>query len=112
MTVTRRPCDELTGSPWAEAYLRTKWHLDPSSRLATIHGPKSGGAAVPFFGEGQTGHHLIVSPGPKPTSVTSGILIQPAVWPQQTCVENWEGQVLVRRVGAGSEVIVAKYYSL
>jgi len=22
---------------WAEAYLRTKWHLDPSSRLATIH---------------------------------------------------------------------------
>ena len=21
----------------AEAYLRTKWHLDPSSRLATIH---------------------------------------------------------------------------
>jgi len=30
------------GSPsnivaWAEAYLRTKWHLDPSNRLATIH---------------------------------------------------------------------------
>ena len=25
--------------PWAELgpYLRTKWHLDPSSRLATIH---------------------------------------------------------------------------
>jgi len=22
---------------WAEAYLRTKWHLDPSNRLATIH---------------------------------------------------------------------------
>ena len=22
---------------WAEAYLHTKWHLDPSSRLATIH---------------------------------------------------------------------------
>jgi len=21
---------------WAEAYLRTKWHLDPSSRLGTI----------------------------------------------------------------------------
>jgi len=21
---------------WAEAYLLTKWHLDPSSRLATI----------------------------------------------------------------------------
>ena len=24
----------------AEAYPRTKWHLDPCSRLATIHGPK------------------------------------------------------------------------
>jgi len=22
---------------WAEVYLRTKWHLDPSNRLATIH---------------------------------------------------------------------------
>jgi len=22
---------------WAEVYLRTKWHLDPSDRLATIH---------------------------------------------------------------------------
>jgi len=22
---------------WAEAYIRTKWHIDPSNRLATIH---------------------------------------------------------------------------
>ena len=22
---------------WAEAYLRTKWHLDPSNRLVTMH---------------------------------------------------------------------------
>jgi len=22
---------------WAEAYLHTKWHLDPPNRLATIH---------------------------------------------------------------------------
>jgi len=22
---------------WDEAYIRTKWHLDPSNRLATIH---------------------------------------------------------------------------
>jgi len=26
-----------TISHWTEAYLRTKWHLDPSNRLATIH---------------------------------------------------------------------------
>jgi len=37
---------------WAEAYLCTKWHLDPSSRLATTkHGPKIGGCA-PFLGRG------------------------------------------------------------
>ena len=35
----------------AEAYLRTKWRLDPSSRLATVDGLKIGGCA-PFFGEG------------------------------------------------------------
>ena len=28
-------------------------------------------------------------PGPRPTSVPSGILINPAIWPQQTRAENW-----------------------
>ena len=37
----------------AEAYLHTNWHLDPSSRLATIDmGQKVGGAAVPPFVRG------------------------------------------------------------
>jgi len=32
---------------WAKAYLRTKWHLDPSSRLATLDiGRKLGGSAL------------------------------------------------------------------
>jgi len=31
----------------AEAYLHTKWHLDPSSRLATKL--KSGGCCAPFL---------------------------------------------------------------
>jgi len=36
---------------WAEAYLRTKWHLDPCSRLVTIHvGRKVGGCYAPFGG--------------------------------------------------------------
>jgi len=44
---------------WAEAYLPTKWHLDPSSCLATIHmGRKVGGAAVPLS-RGELGPHLI-----------------------------------------------------
>jgi len=35
---------------WAEVYFRTKWRLDPSSRLATIDvGQKLGGMGVPFF---------------------------------------------------------------
>ena len=29
------------------------------------------------------------SPGPRPTSVPSGILVHPAVWPQGTSAENW-----------------------
>ena len=39
---------------WAKVYLRTKWHLDPSSRLATTHGPKIGGSAS----LGELGPHL------------------------------------------------------
>ena len=34
---------------WAEAYLRTKWYLDASSRSATIRGPKSGELLLPPF---------------------------------------------------------------
>jgi len=37
------------GDRWVEAYLRTKWHLDPSSRLTkTDMGRKMG--AVPLWG--------------------------------------------------------------
>jgi len=35
---------------WSKAYLRTKWHLDASSRLANGYWPKSEGAAAPFWG--------------------------------------------------------------
>ena len=36
---------------WAETYLRTKWHLDPSSRLATTDmGRKLGELLCPFLG--------------------------------------------------------------
>jgi len=32
-----------------------------------------------------------MSPGPTSTSLSSGILIHPAVWPQQTWAEHWVG---------------------
>jgi len=44
-----------------------------------------------------------MSTGPKSTSVPSGILIHPAVWPQQTWAENWGVVPLFRGVAlAGS----------
>jgi len=47
------------------------------------HGPKTGGrAADPLLGG--AGYHLTVLPGPRPTSLPSGIFIHPTVWPQQT----------------------------
>ena len=42
----------------AEAYHRTKWHLGPSSRLATANMGRKLGEAVPLFGEGELGSHL------------------------------------------------------
>jgi len=42
---------QINNVAWAKAYLRTKWHLDPSSRLATTDkGRKLG--VVPLLGEG------------------------------------------------------------
>jgi len=36
----------------AEAYLHSKWHLDPSNRFATMDMSRQvGGAAVPLLGE-------------------------------------------------------------
>jgi len=56
-----------------EAYLCTKWHLDLSSCLAiTGMGQKLGGCYAAPLGE-------TISPGSRPTSVPSGILIHPAI---------------------------------
>ena len=56
-------------------------------------GRKFGGGAPPLFGEGERGPHLTQSrPGPRPTSIPSGILIyDAAIWPQRIWAENWGG---------------------
>ena len=47
-----RHSGHLTQCGGAEVYLRTKWHLDPSSRLASIDmGRKVGGCCASFYGE-------------------------------------------------------------
>ena len=58
-------------------------------RLATIDMGRKLGGAVPLWAEADSPSNTIW-PGPWSTFVPSGILIHPAVWPQQTWAENWE----------------------
>ena len=61
---------------------------------------KEGGCCAPFVG-GAGFPSNTMWPGPTFTSVPSGILIHPAVWPQQTSAENW-GLCFLFREGVGS----------
>jgi len=40
---------QLHNVAWAETFLCTKWHLDPSSRLATTVTGRKLGAVLPFW---------------------------------------------------------------
>jgi len=65
---------------WTEAHLPTKWHLDPSSHLATTDmGRKLGSCA--FYGGARSPSNTIWT-GPRPTYIPSVILIHPAFWLQ------------------------------
>jgi len=56
-------------------------------RLATIDKGRKVGAAVPLsVGRWATSNTML--PGPRPTSIPSGILIHPTVWPQYTNVTD------------------------
>ena len=58
-------------------------------RLSTIDMHRKSRGLCPFGEEGAESPSNTMSPGSRPTSLTSGILIYPAVWPQQTWTENW-----------------------
>jgi len=60
----------------AEAYLRSKRHLDPSSRLATIDMGRKFGDCAPFRGAGSPSSTM--SLGPRSTTIPSGILMHQA----------------------------------
>jgi len=75
----------LTQCRWSEANFSTKWHLDPSSHLATTDMGRKLGGCAPL---GELGPYLTQC-RPGPTCLPSGILIHPAVWPQQSRAENW-----------------------
>ena len=69
-------------------------------RLATIDMHRKLRGLCPFGEEEAESPSYPMSPGPRPTFLTSGILIYPAVWPQQTWNENWGCAPL--GMGAGS----------
>ena len=50
-------------------------------------GPKWG-LLCPFLGGAESPSNTML-PGPRPTSAPSGILIHPAIWPQETWAKNW-----------------------
>ena len=83
---------------WAEAYLPTKWHLDPSSRLATTDMGRKLGGAVPLIG-GAGSPSNAMWPERRPTSMPSFILIHPTVWPQYTNVTDRTGQTKADSMG-------------
>ena len=69
------------------------WHLNPSSRLATIDmGRKVWGGGLCSILGGAGSPSTKMSHGPRPTSVPSGILVHPAM-PQETWAESWGGTV-------------------
>ena len=74
--------------PGPRPSLRTKCHLDPSSCLATVDmGQKvcvCRGRGWCLFLGGCGSPSNTMSPGPRPISILSAILIHPAIWPQLT----------------------------
>jgi len=76
----------------AEAYLPPFGH--------NRHGPKTG-AAVSLWAGGAWSPSNTLCPGPRPTSLPSGIFIHAAVWSQQTWTKNW-GRELSSFVGGGA----------
>jgi len=55
----------------------------------TDMGRKVGGCCALFAGGGAGSPSNTKSPGPRPTSIQSGILIHPALWLQHIWAENW-----------------------
>jgi len=72
-----------------------------------LRSPFWGGSWIPIqlrpnLGTGAGSLFNTKSPGPRPTSIPSGILIHPAIWPQQIWAENWGGAVPLWVRGAES----------
>ena len=71
---------------WAEAYLHTKWHVDPCSHLAATDMGRKYLGLCPFRGAGSPSN--TVARAEAYTCMPSFILIRPSVWPQYTNVTD------------------------
>jgi len=69
-------------------YRVASWCIQPFGY--NRNGPRIGeGGSAPFLGRGAGSPCNTKFPGLRPTSIPSGMLIQPAIWRQQTWAENW-----------------------
>ena len=50
-------------------------------------GPKTGWGCAFFWGAASQSNTK--SPGPMPTTIPSGMVVHPAIWPQRTLAEKW-----------------------
>jgi len=73
---------ETSGKQWfiRQVYNKSAAVAEMGDRLTTIDRAENWESAP--FGGGMGPHLIIMSPGPRPTSVPSGILMHPAVWSQ------------------------------
>ena len=84
----------LLGRDLLSPYLNpTKWHLHPFSPLTTTEMGRKLECCAPFWCERAGSPCNTMSLGPRPTSLPSGTLIHPTVWPQYTNVADRTGQV-------------------
>jgi len=65
---------------------------------------KGGGCCAPFAG-GAGFPSNTMWPGPRSTSLPSGVFIHPAIWPQQTWAENWGAVPRLGGVGSPSNTV-------
>jgi len=68
------------------------------------HGTKEGELLYPFSG-GAGSQSNTIWPGPRSTSVPSGIFIHPSIWPQLTSAENCGAVSLFGRAGFPSNTM-------
>ena len=82
----------LTQFGLGRAYLCTKWHLDPSSCLATRDmGRKLGVGCAPFWERGAGSPCNTTWPGPMPTFIPSGMLTIQKFGHKKYVPRSWRG---------------------